>query len=104
LAFVAENILYIATIVLLLPVHRRMIPQVQFVAALCMLGGGVLYRMDSYLIAYDRAGWHYFPSVAEIMITFGMIAVEVLGYILIVKFFPVLHSVEHAQQAALTSN
>ena len=37
------------------------------------------------------------------MVTFGMIAVEVLGYVLIVKFFPVLPSVEQAHPAALTT-
>jgi Ni/Fe-hydrogenase subunit HybB-like protein len=37
------------------------------------------------------------------MVTFGMIAVEVLGYVLIVKFFPVLSSVEHAKTPALAT-
>jgi Ni/Fe-hydrogenase subunit HybB-like protein len=37
-------------------------------------------------------------------VTFGMIAVEVLGYVLIVKFFPVLPSVEHAHTVALATN
>lgn len=89
-AFLVENILYVTPVVLLWPRGRRASPQFQFISALCILAGSILYRMDSYLIAYHRAGWHYFPSVSELLITFGMIAVEVLGYVLIVKFFPIL--------------
>jgi Ni/Fe-hydrogenase subunit HybB-like protein len=91
-AFLAENLLSIVGIILLLSERRRMAPRYQFISALCILSSCVLYRIDSYLVAYHRVGWHYFPSAPEILITFGMIAVEVLGYILIVRHFPVLHS------------
>jgi Ni/Fe-hydrogenase subunit HybB-like protein len=102
-AFLAENALYLIPVILLWPEHRRMAPRYQFIAAMCILSGGILYRLDAYMIAYGRTGWHYFPSVPELLVTFGMIAVEVLGYVLIVKFFPVLPSVEHAQTAALAT-
>jgi len=96
-AFGVENLLYLTPLILLWPKHRRVGPRYQFIAAICILSGSIFYRMDSYLIAYHRAGWHYFPSVSELLITFGMIAVEVLGYTLIVKFFPILEieSVHH---------
>lgn len=100
-AFLLENVLYLVPIVLLSNKERRMSAQFQFISAFCMLVGGILYRMDGYLIAYDRIGWRYFPSVPELLITFGMIALEVLGYVLIVKFLPVLHSDERAPKAAL---
>ncbi|MDR3737004.1 MAG: Ni/Fe-hydrogenase cytochrome b subunit [Acidobacteriaceae bacterium] len=103
LFFLLENVLYLAPIVLLWRKPRRMNAQFQFIAAASILAGGILYRMDSYLIAYHRAGWNYFPSVPELLITFGMIAVEVLGYNLIVKIFPVLPSVEHARKAAMAT-
>ncbi len=93
-AFLAENALALTAIVILLSERRRMTPRYQFLAAMCTMSGCILYRIDSYLIAYSRPGWHYFPSAPEILITFGMIAVEVLGYTLIVKHFPVLHSIE----------
>jgi len=102
-AFFAENALFLIAVVLLWSKQRRLAPRYQFIAAMCILSGGILYRLDAYLIAYGRAGWHYFPSVPELMVTFGMIAVEVLGYVLIVKFFPVLPSVEQAHPAALTT-
>jgi Ni/Fe-hydrogenase subunit HybB-like protein len=104
LAFLAENALYLIPVIVLWPEHRRMAPRYQFIAAMCILSGGILYRLDAYMIAYGRAGWHYFPSVPELLVTFGMIAVEVLGYVLIVKFFPVLPSVEHAHTVALATN
>lgn len=101
LAFLAETAFFVAAVILLRTKERRMNQQFQFIAALCLLAGGILYRVDSYLVAYNRPGWHYFPSVPELLVTFGMIAVEVLGYVLIVKFFPVLPSVERAKKLVL---
>ena len=55
-----------------------------------VLGGG-LYRFNVYLIGFDPGkGWVYFPSLAELMITVGIIAFEILGYQVLVKIFPVL--------------
>jgi Ni/Fe-hydrogenase subunit HybB-like protein len=62
-----------------------------FPAAISMLTGAVLYRIDAFLVAYDTGpGWHYFPSVPEITVTVGMICVEVLAYIVFVRMFPIL--------------
>jgi Ni/Fe-hydrogenase subunit HybB-like protein len=91
LAFAAENALFVMAMIILSKPNRRMAPRYQFIAAVSILAGSVLYRIDCYLIAYGRPGWHYFPSAPELLITFGMIAVEVLGYTLAVKFFPILH-------------
>ena len=52
---------------------------------------GFLLRIDSYLVGYETGpGWHYFPSVTEIMVTIGMIAMEVLGYIVLVRYLPIM--------------
>ena len=60
------------------------------VALLLALGGG-LYRFSTSLIAFDPGnGWTYFPSVAEILITTGLVAFEVLAYIFFIKRFPIL--------------
>jgi Ni/Fe-hydrogenase subunit HybB-like protein len=62
-----------------------------FPAAASMLAGAVLYRLDAFIIAYDRgSSWHYFPSASETLVTLGVIAVEVLAYIVFVKKFPIL--------------
>ncbi len=111
--FLLENALFVTPIVLLSSKVRRARPNLQFIAAVAMLLGGALYRLDAFLVAYGRPGWHYFPSVKELLITFGVIAVEVLGYIVFVKKLPVLHpievtendtTIERAHTAAATSN
>ena len=58
-------------------------------AMVVALAGGV-YRFDTYLVAFNPGpGWHYFPSVPEMFITFGLIAIELAIYIAVVKRFPI---------------
>ncbi len=67
-----------------------------FPAAASMLAGAVIYRIDAFLIAYNSpTHWHYFPSGAEVMVTLGVIAIEVLAYIVFVKKFPILPGHEY---------
>jgi len=62
-----------------------------FRAAMVFMLAGSLYRFDTYLVAFrPGAHWSYFPSVTEIFITVGLIAGELIAYILIVKLFPIL--------------
>lgn len=62
-----------------------------FGAALLIVAGGTLYRFNSYLTAFNPGDhWSYFPTVPEILITVGMIAVEVAAFIWLVKTFPIL--------------
>ena len=50
-----------------------------------------LYRFDVFLVAFSPgAHWHYFPNVAEILITAGLVAGEIAGYMLMIRFFPIL--------------
>ena len=60
-------------------------------AALVMLFAGALFRFDTYLVAFTPgAHWSYFPSVTEILITVGLVAAEIVAYVVIVKTFPIL--------------
>ncbi|MEW6428171.1 MAG: Ni/Fe-hydrogenase cytochrome b subunit [Thermodesulfobacteriota bacterium] len=62
-----------------------------FLAALSLLLGGVLFRINTYIIGYDPgSGWHYFPAVPEICITLGIFSLEILAYAVFVKKIPVL--------------
>lgn len=62
-----------------------------FRAAFIMVGAGVLYRLDTYLVAFNPGdNWSYFPAVPEILITMGLIAAEIMAYVYIVKRFPIL--------------
>ncbi|OIQ84523.1 putative Ni/Fe-hydrogenase 2 b-type cytochrome subunit [mine drainage metagenome] len=96
LMFWLENLLFATPIVLMLPKANRVNERLQFLSAVSMLLGGGLYRIDAYLVAYGRPGWHYFPSVGELLVTLGIIALEVLAYIVFVKRLPVLHPVHAA--------
>ncbi len=62
-----------------------------FVSAALIVLGGALYRFNVYLIGFNPGkGWHYFPALAELMITVGIVAFEILGYQVLVKILPVL--------------
>ncbi len=89
--FWIETALSVAPLVMLASKTGRLDPVVQFRAAFFMLLGGTLYRFNSYLIGFDPGeGISYFPSVPEMFITFGIVALEIMLYIVIVKRFPIL--------------
>jgi Ni/Fe-hydrogenase subunit HybB-like protein len=62
-----------------------------FLAAMAMALAGILYRIDAYLVAYNTgAGWRYFPSLGELFVSIGLVAFEILGFILAIRLLPVL--------------
>jgi Ni/Fe-hydrogenase subunit HybB-like protein len=64
---------------------------IMFRAALMIVLAGSLYRFDSYLVAFNPGpGWAYFPSVSETVMTLGLVAMEILVFILLVRSFPIL--------------
>ncbi len=93
LMFVVEIVLFATPVVLFARARNRATRQGLFVGAVAMLLGGALYRLDAFLVAYDTGpGWSYFPSVSELMVTFGIIAAEVLLYIVFVRKLPVFYT------------
>jgi Ni/Fe-hydrogenase subunit HybB-like protein len=102
-AFWAEIGMHMVALALLLPERGRFSPRRLFVAAAMLLLAGALYRINAYLIGYNPGpAWRYFPSSAEILVTVGIFAVEILLYIVIVRRLPVLHTVTaaHAEEHA----
>ncbi|MBF0372642.1 MAG: Ni/Fe-hydrogenase cytochrome b subunit [Alphaproteobacteria bacterium] len=101
--FLAEIALFALPVLLLLPKANRTSPRPLFLAAVAMLLGGSLYRIDVFLVAYFPAtpGFSYFPSVPEIMVTLGIVAFEFLAYIVLARTLPVLPGVEPAKVAVL---
>jgi len=67
-------------------------------AMILMLGAG-LYRFSVYLIGFDPAPGYgnYFPSINEFIITVGIITIEIIGYIVIVKLLQVFPNVSNHQ-------
>ncbi|MHC1765774.1 MAG: Ni/Fe-hydrogenase cytochrome b subunit [Verrucomicrobiia bacterium] len=102
LSFLVEvGMLIIGSAILMVP-GSRVSPRWLFVSAALIVLGGALYRFNVYLIGFNPGnGWVYFPSMAEIMISVGIIAMELLGYQIFVKLVPVLPKVaEHASPSA----
>ncbi len=95
--FIIENLLFLEAVIILASPARRMNNQWLFISAICLLLGGALYRFNTFLIGFSPGpGWTYFPAMPEIMITVGIVALELMGYLYFVKRYPVLPKVEHA--------
>jgi Ni/Fe-hydrogenase subunit HybB-like protein len=91
LAFWVETALFLAPLALRL--MRRGAPSTRglVASAVAVLAGGALYRLNTFLVAYDPGpGYQYFPSVTEILISVGIVAIQVVAYITIVRKFPIL--------------
>jgi len=102
ISFWVENIAFVAPFFLIGSARARRNPANLFLAGLAIMIGGILLRLNGFLIGYGHftgSGWTYFPSLAEIMVTVGIFAIEVLGYIIITRRFPVLPR-ESAQVAS----
>jgi Ni/Fe-hydrogenase subunit HybB-like protein len=91
--FWIENILFI------LPALLG--PRNLFRNAIVIVLAGALYRFDTFLLAFQPGpGWHYFPSVQEILISVGLVAIEIALYVVIVKIFPIMSGVTTKEAAA----
>ncbi len=101
LMFWLETACFAAPLLLLGSERSRRNPARLFIGGLALMLGGTLLRVNAFLIGYETGeGWSYFPSVPEMLVTIGMFAIEVLGYIVITRRFPVLPREEHAAAAA----
>lgn len=88
--FWIENVLWILPLVMMLANPKPSLGGLFRGAVIVALAGG-LYRFDTYLVAFNPGpGWHYFPSVQEMFISIGLIAMELAVYVAIVKRFPIL--------------
>jgi len=86
LFFLAEFFLMALGSIMLFGPQKSRSPRRLFLAAAMMLMGGALYRCNVYLIGFNPgSAWHYFPSFAEVMISVGIVSLQLLGYQLFVK-------------------
>ncbi|MER2582798.1 MAG: Ni/Fe-hydrogenase cytochrome b subunit [Candidatus Competibacter sp.] len=94
--FLIETALFLAPIFILLS-RRRASQRWQFIGAVSILAAGSLYRLDAYLMAVRPGnGWTYFPSAPELMITIGIVCLEIMLYLLFIKTLPVLQDTAEA--------
>lgn len=96
-----EVALTLAAVLLLVGEARRRRLGNLFRAAMLLMLAGSLFRFDTYLVAFrPGAHWSYFPSVTELLVTFGLVAGEVMLYIVIVKRFPIITMEKHSWRAS----
>ena len=95
--FLLENLLYLVPVLILASPSLRSDLRFLFLVAVSLLLAGSLYRFDAFIIGFNPGpGWHYFPAIGEIMVTLGIVAIELMAYLYFVKKFPVLPKAEHA--------
>jgi Ni/Fe-hydrogenase subunit HybB-like protein len=98
--FILENLLYLVPVLIMASPSLRSDLRFLFLGSCSLLLAGSLYRFDAFIIGFTPGpGWHYFPAVPEILITLGIVAIELMAYLYFVKKFPVLHQAEHANFA-----
>jgi Ni/Fe-hydrogenase subunit HybB-like protein len=91
LMFWLEMACFIAPLILIGAESNRRNPAKLFLAGILLMLGGALMRLSGFLIGYETGGdFTYVPTLAEVLVTAGMFAIEVLGYIIITRRFPVL--------------
>ncbi len=89
--FWVEMAAFAAPLWLLAAAESRMRPSRLFVSAVLLMLGGFMLRINGFLIGYQTGeGYHYFPSVPELLVTIGLVAFEILAYIVFVRTLPVL--------------
>ncbi|CAG0955324.1 MAG: Ni/Fe-hydrogenase cytochrome b subunit [Betaproteobacteria bacterium] len=97
LMFWLEMLCFIVPVIILGSQAARNSAAKLFVGAVLLMLGGMLLRINGFLVGYETGeGWHYFPSFPELMVTVGLIAFEILAYIIIVRKFPVLPATQPA--------
>ncbi len=95
--FILESLLFIVPTILLSIQRYRSKNTVLLWTGAAIVLAGALYRFNAYIVGFDPGpGWHYFPSASEIMVTVGIISVEIMAYLIFVKRIPVFHSLEKA--------
>ena len=89
--FAVEIALYVVPLVILFHPVWRGSARPLFLAAVCLLLGGAVLRFNALIIGYNpSAGYVYFPSVIELLVSIGLLALEIIAFMFIVKRYPIL--------------
>jgi Ni/Fe-hydrogenase subunit HybB-like protein len=89
--FWLETACFVAPLFLIGRENDRRNPARLFLAGILLMLGGALLRIDGFLIGYETGdGFNYFPALSEILVTVGLFSLEVIGYIVVTRRFPVL--------------
>jgi len=88
--FLLENILLIIPMAILFAPANRNNARILFFSSISIIFSGALYRFNCYLIGFDPgAGWTYFPATGEILITLGIVSIEIMAFLWFIKRLPI---------------
>jgi len=89
--FTIENALFALPLLILVHPRWRGNARLLFLSAICLVLGGAVLRFNALIVGFNPpAGYVYFPSSIELLVSIGLLAVEVVGFTYIVKRFPIL--------------
>lgn len=104
--FNTASVMFVIEIVIgvIVPLRLFMSPQIQksplglSVAAFLVIFGVFLNRMNNFIVAYNPpyVFQSYFPSIGEISVTAGFIALEILLFRAFVMIFPIVSVPQHS--------
>jgi Ni/Fe-hydrogenase subunit HybB-like protein len=95
--FIIELLMFLIPAIILFSEKNRSSSQKLFVTSAVIVLAGSLYRFDTFIVVFNPGhGYHYFPAFQELMITIGIIAMEIMAYLIFIKRLPVLPEVKHA--------
>ncbi len=90
--FLLENLLLLVPMCILFMPASRNNARVLFFSAISIILAGTLYRFNCYLIGFNPGGgWTYFPAAGEILITVGIVSLEIMAFLWFVKRLPIYH-------------
>lgn len=90
--FLLENLLLLIPMCILLIPANRNNARMLFFSAISIILAGTLYRFNCYLIGFDPGGgWTYFPAAGEILITVGIVSIEIMAFLWFIKRLPIYH-------------
>jgi Ni/Fe-hydrogenase subunit HybB-like protein len=89
--FAVETLLIAVPVILLRWENMRLNLSRSFMLLVTLCIGGMIYRYAPTTLAFmPGPGYRYFPSVIELLISIGFMALGVVGYLFTVKNFPIL--------------
>jgi len=90
--FLLENLLLIVPMCILFMPANRSNARLLFLSAISIILAGTLYRFNCYLIGFSPGGgWEYFPAAGEILITVGIVSIEIMAFLWFIKRLPIYH-------------
>ena len=89
--FIIENTLFALPLLILAHPRWRGNARLLGLSATSLLLAGAVLRFNALIIGFNPpAGYIYFPSLIEVLVSVGLLSIEAIGFIFIVKRFPIL--------------